>query len=400
MSSLRGASDASVITIFSVALPVLAMGSIGTFEIAEVLNTKSKLQTIVDTAALNGAGELGVDLSTTTADRAQAFADRLADPLRLRWSVTSSATLDTAARSVTVHQDAHRGSFFGSLLPPGGWNLSATATGIRTAGTPLCVLGIQSGGSQVVSLSGSGVLSAAGCLVQSNGDLVAASGTSVSAGAARTVGAASGSISPAPVTQAPSIADPFAAMSIAVPTQCDVALTSSTVYLNPGTHCGDISLAGNSNIVLMPGEHYFVGSSIKMAGNSQISGTDVVMILKGFTSIAFHGNASVTLEGRKSGSYAGFVFVTDRSLTGVVDLSATNVRKLHGTVYVPSATLAVSGKGNKVSDQSPWTVVVAKQIQVDGSATLYINSNYAGASVPVPQGVGPSTASGGIRLSQ
>ncbi len=46
----------------------------------EVFFTRTKLQTIVDTAALKGAAELGVDLSTATTERTKAFANNLADP--------------------------------------------------------------------------------------------------------------------------------------------------------------------------------------------------------------------------------------------------------------------------------------------------------------------------------
>ena len=137
-----------------------------------------------------------------------------------------------------------------------------------------------------------------------------------------------------------------------------------------------------------------------MGGNSQIAGTDAVMFLKDFSSISFNGNAGLSLEGRKGGSFAGFALITDRSFKGTLELTAKNVRKMYGTVYLPSATLLIGGNGNKVSDQSPWTVVIANKLQVTDKATLYINSNYSGASVPVPQGVGPTTKTAGTRLAE
>ncbi len=42
-------------------------------------------------------------------------------------------------------------------------------------------------------------------------------------------------------------------------------------------------------------------------------------------------------------------------------------------------------------------MIIANKLQVADKSTLYINSNYAGASVPVPQGVGPSTKMAGTR---
>ena len=84
--------------------------------------------------------------------------------------------------------------------------------------------------------------------------------------------------------------------------------------------------------------------------------------------------------------------ITDRSLGGVLGISTNNARQLYGTIYLPNATLDVTGTSNKVADQSPWTVVVAMGLTTDGSAKLVINSNYSGASVPVPAGVGTSGA--------
>ena len=46
-----------------------------------------------------------------------------------------------------------------------------------------------------------------------------------------------------------------------------------------------------------------------------------------------------------------------------------------------------------IADQSAFTVVVARKVQLKDGPNLVLNSNYAGTSVPVPQGVGPT---GGI----
>lgn len=155
------------------------------------------------------------------------------------------------------------------------------------------------------------------------------------------------------------------------------------------------AMSGATTLNLLPGEHYFVGGSLSFLGHATLTGSDVVLIFRDGASASFGGNATLSLEGRKSGPYAGFVLVTDRSFTGAFTISAKNAKKLLGTVYLPSATLAVSGQGNKVADQSAWTVVVAKQLALSGSANLVINSNYKAATVPVPTGVGPL----GVRLA-
>ena len=389
---------ASVVTIFALGLPILCLGVAGAVEIAEVVQAKVELQSIVDSAAISGAKQLAVDRSSSTIERARLLADAGAEPKRARWSINTAAQADMNSGSMTISQDALRPSFFGSLLPPGGFHLSVSATAtISSTRSPLCVLGLQKSGTKVVSLQSSAVLTAGSCLIQSDSDLVVGAGARVSAGAVQTAGAASGNIAPAPVTDTPPIPDPFASLNINVPGTCNDTdfQASGTSTLNPGVHCGSIKVHGSGRLILNPGEHYFVDAQLTFVGNAQLTGTDVVLIFKGSAAAEFKGNAYLSLEGRQSGPFSGFVLVTDRSFTNVLSISTDSARKLLGTIYLPNATLAVSGSSNKVADQSPWTVVVAKQLAVDGSAELVINSNYAASAVPVPSGVGPA---GGVRL--
>ena len=388
-----------VITLAAIGLPVLAIGVAGAVEIAEVSSARTKMQTYVDSAAMTGAREYMVDQSSATEERTRVVADGFATPLRPRWTVTSTVTTSAATGAVTVTQAGWRPSMFGSLLPPGGFRVGATATAASTARKPLCVLALRTGMPDVLTLGGSSSISASDCLVQSDSDLVASGAAAVRAGAVRTVGAATGAISPAPVTDAPPVADPFAALPINVPAGCTdlvVNLLGGTVTLNPGVHCGSVALVGSGTLKLNPGEHYFVGGSLSLLGNTEIVGTDVVIILKGQSAVQFAGSTTLSLEGRKTGAYAGFVIITDRSFTGTLAISTKNAQKLLGTIYLPNATLEVSGNNNRIADQSPWTVVVAKEIDVKGSADLVINASYSASPIPVPAGVGP----GNIQLTR
>ena len=268
-----------------------------------------------------------------------------------------------------------------------------SGTAVANARIPLCVLGLQPGGKNVVSLKANSKLTAARCLLQSDNDIAAGGSAAVQAGAVRSVGSATGSIAPPPVTDAPAIADPFAALAIDIPTKCTdngITLQSGTVSMNPGVHCGDVKLQGSAALVLNPGEHYFLKGQFNLADTAQVTGSDVVLIFQGNWQLNAHDSAAVSLSGRQSGPYAGFVLVTARDFKGKLAISTDHARQLHGTVYLPSATLEVTGTGNAVADQSPWTVVVANALTTDGSANLVINSNYSGSSVPVPAGVGTS----------
>lgn len=382
----------NVVTIFAIAFPVLAIAVSAGFELEEVQTAKTELQAAVDSAAVKGARELMTDQSSATPERARIFSDELVNPLRTRWTITTTAKADLAQTAVTVSQTAWRPSFFQNLLPPGGFHLNVTATAQANSSVPLCVLTLQENAGPTMNLMGTAAMKAPGCLVQSDSAILATG--PLQAAEVRSVGAAEGSISPKPITDAPSISDPFAAMPINVPPHCDdngitlVPFTETT--LKPGVHCGPIVSVGAGSLLLLPGEHYFVDSSLIMTGDAEVKGTDVVVVLKGVTIMKFLANAGLNLEGRRSGPYAGFVLVTDRSYTGTVLLETTSAHKLLGTIYLPNATLTVAGANNKIADQSPWTVVVAKQLLAIGAATLMINSAYFSAAVPVPSGVGPS----------
>jgi hypothetical protein len=151
---------------------------------------------------------------------------------------------------------------------------------------------------------------------------------------------------------------------------------------------------------LAPGEHYFAKGQLQLQGDATLTGSDVALIFDKQSHFDFTQQATVNLSGRTSGPYAGFVVATTRRNTGTFNISATSAEKLEGTIYIPAATLQVQGVSNKVAQQSAWTVVVAQSIQLNGSANLVINSNYATSSVPVPDGVGNTAVSTSVALKQ
>lgn len=385
--------------IFAISAPVLALVVSGAVEMAEVVRTKAHLQSIVDSSALAGAQQLLVDRSQATRERARVSADRQAIEAAPKWVIDTKAQADLGTGSLTVDLGANRPSLFGNLLPPGGFQIKLSATAVALGSRPLCVLGASSSGADVLGLDKYANMSAANCLVQSNAGIQVKDGARMSAGAIRSVGGASGAMSPGPVTDAPTVADPFASLSIVVPKNCKgekLELDTGTTILNPGVHCDKLMLTGYARLFLNPGDHYFVNGGFDVQDDAQIVGDDVVMIFKNQYKMKFKDRATLSLAGRTSGQYAGFVLITDRSFKGSFSISSDRARKLLGTIYIPNATFDVSGSSNRVADQSPWTIVVADKLKVSDSANLVINSDYYVSSVPVPEGVGP----GRVRLSK
>lgn len=388
--------------LFGLALPALSLLVAGAVELGEVARMKARLQLLVDETALAGAQQLSFDRSDATATRTKSAADERFKALTSQWTLKASNASASGGNSLSVEQTAWRPSFFGNLLPPGGFEVTARATAVTTPAAPLCVLSLSSG-SASAGVTGASSLTAGGCLVQSNGDLTVTGSSRLQALKVRSARGASGNISPAPITDTPPLSDPFYAMTIAAPTRCDdnnLTFDYGTATINAGVHCGDVFIRGRSTVTLGPGEHYFTGSTFFVGGSAMLTSSDAVLVFKNTKQITFEGDASIMLEGRRSGAYAGFLLLADRGFTGMVSISAQTARKLLGTVYLPSAGLAVSGSNNKVADASPWTVIVANTIQVSDSSNLVVNSNYTGTTVPVPPGVGLNVGGGNVRLSQ
>jgi Flp pilus assembly protein TadG len=387
-------------TIVGIAIPVLAVIGCGAADLTSVVADKSKMQDAADAAALDGANQLSVINSQGAADRAQQFADDQLSDVAKRVKLTTKVTVTSDASSITVAIQGHRASFFGNLLPLGGWTFNALATAQPLGRMPLCVLSTSasgSGGGGAITMGDQAQIKATGCLVHSNSDLTVPSPADLSSGTAEAVDAATGQISPAPQTGAPPIPDPFANVKWKIPALCDpLDLTQIINIVLPGTHCGNITAHAGQTFILLPGNHYFKSGVLNLQQNAILQGKDVVLIFAPDAYFKFQDSSQIQLQGRQSGPFAGFVIATTPSNTNTFSISSDSARLLLGTIYIPNALLSVSGSSINVADQSAWTVVVAKGIQLTGSPNLVINSNYSAASVPVPTGVGPSSQ--GARL--
>jgi len=394
--------------IFALAVPVIGVLACAGIDLAQVSSDRSAMQDAADATALAMAKQLGVATAPGIISRAQLYAKQELGVVASRDHLKVATTIASDNSSVTVSLTGKRSSFFGNLLPPGGWSMHAQATAATLGQMPLCVLSSGAANGQDVALGDTSLMTAPKCLVQSNADISVAGGAALSAGLAQAAGTASGSITPAAQTGSPTIADPFATMSIGAPPSLlglcnivgDLVYNVGVNVLSPGIHCGNIIVRQGASVVLLPGEHYFSQGSLILQQNSSLTGSNVVLVFDKTATFAFNDQSVVTLTGRTSGQYAGFVIATTRDNTSTLTISSTSARQLEGAIYIPNATLAVSGVNNTVNDQAAWTVVIAQAIQMSGSANLVVNANYAGSTVPVPAGVGANYANGKVMLEK
>jgi Flp pilus assembly protein TadG len=389
--------------IFALVTPALALLACGAIDLAGVNADRGAMQDTADATALAMAKQLSVSTAAGISARAQSYAVAQLGQVATNDAVTASTSIAANNGSVTVAIGGHRNSFFGNLLPPGGWTIATQATASTLGQIPLCVLSFGTGAADNIQLQGSSVMTATGCLVQSDQNIAGDNGTSLTAGLAQAVGTASGPITPAPQSGAPSISDPFASVSITPPLLgicLPLNITAGLNLLIPGTYCGNINVNANQTLTLLPGEYYFKGGTLNIAGNSTLSGSNVVLIFDDDAAFSFGGNSQIQLVGRQSGPYAGFVLATTRANPNTFNISSSNAKQLEGAIYIPNGVLQVTGNGNTVANQSAWTVIVAQGLQLQGNPNLVINSNYSSSSVPVPGGVGTNYSSGKVSLTR
>ena len=387
---------------FALAVPAVAMLSVGAIDLLAVMSAKTRLQDIADAAALAAAPALGLAADGVAArGRAEAFVEAQLS----QW--VGAPTVEAAyevieeddQRAIQVRLEGHRISFFANMLPPGGWRFEALATAVSVGRTPLCVLGTGSAG-RMIELVGSSRIMAPDCGVHSNAQIEMKDTAQINGRKIQSVlQAVGGGMTPAPGVGAAPIVDPFVSMSFPSLNGCPFSgngqsnpITyedNGTHYLDPGIHCRPIIIKNMTTVVLKPGDHFF-RKSLQLQGHGRLDGEDVFLFFDHGSDPLFGGMyARVNLVGRKSGPYAGMVMATIAGNQPDIVLPGSNVERLLGVVYVRNGFLLVNGNG-VAAEESAWTVIVAKRVLANGTARIRINANYDGSDVPVPNGVGPN----------
>jgi Flp pilus assembly protein TadG len=255
LSRLLKNGDGGMAVTLAVALPVLAFVAVGALDFTDATVDRRHMQAVADQAALAAATQLAIDSSSATAQRAQSFAQSQLSGLVNDWTTTVTSQIVNSGTAVQVAISATRPALLQNMLPSGGWNVSVNAVAQTEGKMPLCALGTSKIGllGAVINLSQSAQITAPDCLMQSDQDIAAQNSAQITAGAVQAVGHATGSISPAPLTGAAPMADPFASINVNIPSLCtdlNLTFTSGTQYLAPGVHCGLIVVNNDATLIL------------------------------------------------------------------------------------------------------------------------------------------------------
>ncbi len=206
----------------------------------------------------------------------------------------------------------------------------------------------------------------------------------------------SASITPKPVTGVPPSPDPLAdlrppdlgTLPIRHGSPWDpetLRITHGSVTLEPGVYYGGIAITGDARVTLLPGLYAMAGGGFLVGGAARVKG-EGVCLYNGVNpyarrrdevagSVIVSGNGVLALTPPKSGPYAGLVVFQDRdngegmSVSGDALLDASD-----GTVYLPAASLAVSGSARS---NAPFVVL---RLSVSGSAQVRVRPQLGGGS--------------------
>ena len=350
---------------------------------------KTQLQTAADAAAVGAAYQAGA--AQVTAGRADAALNGFTHGVNnTTVTVTSPPSSGTyAGNTSAVHakvSQAVQPFFFPSLL-----TLSAESTAL---GSGDCLYLFSKSFTTFPSFSQVGGDTHADCPFYLGLSYSIVTGSST--GAQFYVANASGSsisvgtVTPAPVFNAPQASDPLALLSPPSLGPCLNAPnpTNGTVTVNPGTYCGGLSFTG-TDVIFNPGVYIITGNLsltyFHSPSGPSLSGSGVTIYMTrdsthGYGSISILNASSISLSAPTSGPYEGILVFTDRNMPPQQPIhqaltigGATGPVSFDGILYMLNQQIATVGLN--LTCNHYFGVVADSLVIQNGSLT--IKSDYS-----------------------
>lgn len=393
----------SIALLFAIVLPVLFAVTAGAIDFASALRQKSRLQQVVDAAALAAASELSMSNSKT--ENVSGIIEALVQNYLEAAYTTSKypvpnvqTSIRTEPLQVEVRISQSFVSFFGDPLGLQNADMEAGAVA-QVMGQPnVCVLALHPSTNGALSLEQRARVTAKDCGVFSNSTHNTGIKTKQSATLkAATICSAGGvqgggdNFDPPPYLDCPTFEDPLAHRPEPNVGNCShgkPTRISTARRLRPGTYCGLILSAG-ARVELEPGIYIIKDGPLSLSGGAMIRGSGVGFFLSGKrTYLDFAGDSTVRLKAPTTGLMAGLLIFASRKTTrgNQHKIFSENAQVMVGTVYIPTGQLLVDGAAN-VGRDSAYTAIVAETIRLYGGPHIVLNTKYDETDVPVPDGI-------------
>ncbi len=214
-------------------------------------------------------------------------------------------------------------------------------------------------------------------------------------------GVSGAAFKPAPVTNAPKIADPFSRLRFPTGGACidgSSKLTKAIVTIDPGTYCGGIDVKAGTILTLNPGIYIMQDGNFTVQSGSTVNGSEVMIAFIGESgnwpaTLILLGGATMNVTSPVDGDYAGIQFFGARETynkmgwpsIGGSGNAAANLT-YDGVMYFPTQSVWIFG-GSNVIAKSPTLVIVTEELWLDGNANLTVtqeNSRNVRVSASMP----------------
>jgi Flp pilus assembly protein TadG len=371
--------------------------------IAAATNSSANYNTEASAVAAQYGYVNGTDNVTVTASNAAACP---ADP-----SITPPCYSVTITSIVPLYLTEVIG-YTGNATVGGARQQSLSSVAVATKGTiqqPICLLGLDTSGTAVRS-NGGPTTNFSGCTVMSD-SAATCNGSNLQA----TVGIAHGTNNGCGITKYSNVdivADPYAYMASNIPS--DLPTRCSNNYPQEARHgsvwsggntwsgsktltgtasvagntliCGDLRLTGDVTINAPSGAVLYIQNGLlDLQGHtlSTANGSSVTVVFTGDNTGTYQhiptdnsGGATgvLDIQAPTGGSFPGMAIYQAPNLTHNVDLTYAGNNPtwdITGGVYMPNASVTISGVVNKSANGAQCFVMVAKDVLINGNGMFY-----------------------------
>ena len=359
---------------------------------------RRQAQVAVDAAAVDAAYQLQFSSGslTTAAKRGAAKNGVIIDPavtIEVNNPPKAGAYVGKA-NAVEVYLHIPQPGLLSSVIYDGKISVGVRAVGLLQVIGEACIFGLDTMASQTVKVWGNTTVNAAGCVIGSNSN----SSSSIGLGGSSVLKAyslwahggidqgsnASVTLSRAAVSNASSLVDPYASMSISMPGGCKATnkKVTGTETLAPGRYCNGISFGAQAVATLQPGTYYIDKGNFTVNGGAKITCTcpnatdGVTIVLTGsgrnYATATINGGADVTLRAPSglNDTYRGILFFQDQNAptNGTNKLNGGALMSLTGALYFPKQALQYNG--DNASTSTKCTQIIARTIEITGNSKI------------------------------
>jgi hypothetical protein len=403
--TFRSCRKGSLGTVLAISLPAI-LGLIGiAVDYASFSSQRTQLQKAADAAAIAAAKELSITAPNVA--RITAIADavvRSQIPIGKGDSnVIVEATVTDENRSIRISLTQRKAAIMSQIVTPALTDLSVSATASLSGSQKVCIVALEGRSSAAIGLDNSARVTARDCAIFSNsnsphgvtalGISLITSPTICSSGGY--MGTSKNYATPQRLVDCPAKDDPLADRpppQIGSCTNQQKLVITQTRSLTPGVYCGGVEITMGATVTLGSGVFVFKDGPLTVADGATLSGMNVGLHFSGVGArFDFLSGAKIRISAPKDGPMAGILIHGDPSAesTRLHKVSSDDARVLLGVIYIPRGILVIDSN-NSVSEDSPWTAIVAQRLDLKRSANLVLRTDYGLTDVPVPAGIGPA----------